>query len=1085
MPIQRSGSNWRVRHFIFILVLMGLLPAILHAQAGESTLRGTVTDSTGGVIPGVEVEVRNVNTNAVVRTLITDENGNYEVPELPLGTYQVTATMPGFKAAVVDNLLIESSQIRRVNITLEVGEVTEQVTVRGGAAIITTDSAEISDSFDEEAFDATPTTRTYYPQALMVATMTGVDTQQGSWALRFNGQGGGQVSEGMDGVTEDGTVNLINNMLNFTELKVVAVNASAEHSRVANFNMVSKSGTNEYHGRFQWQHHNSAFNARNFFEREKTVTIDNKWQADMSGPIFKDKTFFYASYFYQSIPGGSFNNATVPTLNMRSGNFSELEQQLVNPFTGEEFPNNQIPENLLNQTALMSQDLYIPEPNQGAPGQISNNLFFQHDFPDDLYRADYPMFRIDHRITENNTIYGRWIHRYTPYVLKRSLPGFDWTRLRYHYGTVISDTHVFSPNVVNTFRFGWLWDDVRDGDQVAGQTPIQGHEVVQQLGIQGVNPSGLEGQGFPRMDITGFSPLETVHGGQAQDDHQINFHEGLTWTKGRHVMKFGGDFKRLSHTGGRIPTGAFGWTQFNGQFTGYSYADFLLGLPYWSRRVDPLIPRTEIAKEFGVYFQDSFKMTDRVTLNYGLRWDYFPAASFEDGLQLRWDPASNNIVVPEEAMSQVSPLYPDSIDVVSGEVLPSADKGNFRPRLGLAYRINDRTVIRGGYGSYTEQIGYFDRLQGGGPFQIAETYSTNEIVDGEPLFAFPNPFPGDVGAAAVPSQSASGYPLETDNGSIHQFNLSLERQFGDIGVRTSYIGSRSRGLNFDLGINKPEASDVPFSVDRRPYSQFTSVSYALAAGKHNYDSFQFQIQKRAGTFTFGTHYTLQSSLSNYGNRENPYIYLSGIGTSGLEERDWDGMWNREQYDARHKFVINTTWDIPVGRGQAHLADVPAAVDHIIGGWKMTTIHYFKSGQYFTPGFSGADPSNTNTVGGIPDRVADGNLPTDQRTIDGWFDVNAFQVPEEGRFGDSGLNILEGPGIHVHHINLTKRFDLTERFGLEYSAAISNLFNRPHFQYPRDNITASDPAVITNARDSNQDQEKAGQRLMEMTLRITW
>jgi len=1053
-------------------------------QGTESSLRGTITDSSGGVIPGVEVQVRNVDTN-LVRTLITDENGNYEVTDIGLGVYEVTATMPGFKTAVIGNVRIDSGQIRRVNVTLEVGEVTEQVTVRAGAAVITTDTAEISDSFDEQQFDATPTTRTYYPQALMVATMTGVDTQQGSWSLRFNGQSGSQVSEGMDGVTEDGTVNLINNMLNFTELKVTSVNASAERARVANFNMVSKSGTNEFHGRVQWQHHNSALNARNFFEREKTVTIENKWQAEMSGPIFRDKTFFYASYFRQDIPSGSFQNATVPTLAMRQGDFSALTTQLTNPFTGEPFPNNQIPENLLNPMSLRTQELYIPLPNQGSPGQIANNLFFQHDFPDDLFRADYPMVRIDHKISESNTIYGRWIHRYTPYVLKRGLPGFDYTRVRKHYGTVISDTHVFSPNVVNTFRFGWLWDHVVDGEPVAGRTPLQGPEVVQQLGLQGVNPRGLTGQGFPQMNITGFTTLETVHGGVAQDDHQFNFHESLSWTKGRHVWKFGGDIKRVGVTAEKLPTGTFGHFQFNGQFTGYSYADFLLGLPYYSRRIDPLIPRTRIAKEVGLYIQDSFKMTDRLTLNYGLRWDYFPAAFYEDGLQLRWDPASNSIVIPQEAMSRVSPLYPDTINLVTGEVLPTPDKGNFRPRLGFAYRLNDQTVIRGGYGAYTEQIGYFDRLQGGGPFEIAETYTTNEIVNGEPLFAFPNPFPGDLGAASIPSQSATGYPMETDNGTIHQFNLTVERQIGDIGFRTSYIGSRSRGLNFPLSINKPEASDVPFSVDRRPYSEFTSVTYNLDTGKHNYDSFQFQVLKRAGAFTFSTHYTLQSSLSNFGNRENPYIYLSGIGTNSLSENDWDGMWNREQYDARHKFVINTSWDIPVGRGRTYMSDVPAAVDHVIGGWQLTTIHYFKSGQYFTPSFSGADPSNTNTVGGLPDRIADGNLPTDQRSIDGWFDVNAFQLPPSGRYGNSGLNILEGPGIHVHHMNLTKRFTLTERFGMELAASISNLFNRPHFRYPRNVINASDPGVITDARDANQDQEKAGQRLMDITLRITW
>ncbi|MGH9341942.1 MAG: TonB-dependent receptor domain-containing protein [Acidobacteriota bacterium] len=1037
-------------------------------QTALSTIRGTVSDESNSLVPGVQITLRDVNTNVVARTVISDDSGNYEIPDLKIGTYRLEAELPGFRTFVAENIVLEGSQIRRIDVVLQVGELTDQVTVEAGAAVITTDSAEISSGFTEERFDSSPLVRTYYPQSLMI-TLPGIDTQMGSWSLRMAGQPREQVAEGMDGVTEDGTVNLINNMMDFTELKVVAVNATADSARVANFNMVSKRGSNEFHGSAFYSHFNSALNARYFFEPEKTVTIEHKAHVDVSGPIIKDRTFFYAAYFHQRLPAGSFNRSTVPTLLMRQGDFSQVSKTILDPLTGQPFPNNIIPQNRLNPMALKVQDLYIPEPNLGGAGALVNNLGFEHAYPDDLFRADYPMVRIDHNITDNNTIYGRYIRRYTPYVLKRGLPGFDRTRVRWHRGFVLSDTHVFSPTLVNTARFGWLWDFVEDGSAVDGFTPRTGDEVVQAIGLQGVNPSNLSAAGFPRMDITGFTSLETSPGGVAEDNHQFNFAESLSWTTGDHVFKFGGELKRISDFDGRIDGNTYGRFTFDGSMTGYSYADFLLGLPFRSRRVDPLVGRTQRAHELGIYIRDTFKVTPKLTLDYGLRWDYFPSAVYEDGLQYNGDPETGNVIVSQDALSEISPLYPGNINIVAGDPVPEADLGNFRPRLGLAYRLTDQTVLRGGYGAFTEQIGYFERVFSGGPFEIAENY-TNDIIDGQPFFAFPNPFPADLASSRVPSQDIEGYPTQTDNGTIHQFNVSLEHQIRDIGFRTSYIGSRSRGLNYNLNINKPAPSLIPFSADRRPYPQFVDTDFARSNGATNYDAFQFEVQRKAGWATFNAHYTLQNSMANFLNLENPYNA---------------NLWNRQQYDARHKFVINTMIDLPWGRGRKFLSDLHPVLDHIIGGWRMTTVSYFKSGQYFTPEFDGSDPSNTDTSGGLPDRIADGNLPSDQRTIERWFDPSAFVEPAPGRFGNSGVNILEGPGVNVHHLNLTKRFSIREGLSLDYVAGISNLFNHPHFRFPRENISASRAGQITRARNANQDQEKVGQRMIEMTLRLRW
>lgn len=1053
------------------LLAVGMILLMVPAARaqGLSTIRGTVMDPSRAVVPGAEVVITEVATNVQVRTLVTDANGNFEAPDLKIGRYNIKVSLAGFKTQVLDNVVLESSQIRRVDVTLSVGEMQEQVTVEAGAAAITTDSAEIASSFKSDLFEVAPLVKTYYPQSLM-ATMPGIDSQMGAWTLRMFGQPSSQVSEGMDGVTEDGTVNLINNMLSFEELKVVAVNSPADQARVANFNMTSKSGTNAFHGAVSYTHSNSALFARNFFAPKKTVSLEHRSFAEVSGPIFKNRTFFYGSYFWQEIPGGSYTQRTVPTLKMRAGDFSQVTSQIRDPLTGQPFAGNIIPTSRLHPMSLKILELYMPQPNLGSADTLVNNFGWAHEFPDDLFRALYPTIRIDHKISESNSIYGRYIQRKTPYVLKSNLPGLDWTRKRDHKGWVFTDTHIFNPRIVHTFRLGWLTDYVVDDEEVSGFTPRSANEAIAAIGLQGVNKQNLTAAGFPSFSITGFTSLApSVIGGVAEDGNQINISDSLSWATGRHVLKFGMDLKRYSIFATGIPAANFGSFSFDGSFSGYSFADFMLGIPRSSSRVDPLTDRTRKVYEFGAYITDTFKISPKLTLDYGLRWDYFTPGKYDDGLQYNWDPATGNVIVPSEAVSKISPLYDKRVNIVTGQVVPNADMKNFRPRIGVAYRLRETTVIRGGYGIFTEQRGYWTDAQGGGPYQISESY-TNSITGGVPLFSFPNPFPQDIASAAIPSQSVSGYPLDSKNGDIHQFNISAEQEWKGLGFRISYVGSRSRNLNYFLSINKPQASLTPFTQARRPFPQFIGASTLMTDGKNNYNSGQIQVQKKAGAFTFDAHYTNQSSMSDNLNLQDPYNHY---------------MWNREQYSGRHKAVLNMVIEMPFGKGRRYLSSAPGAVDAVLGGWKLVSVSQWQSGQYFSPSYSGSDPSNTNSFGGLPDRIADGNYDSGDRKVEKWFDWQAFTRPPAGRYGNSGVNVLEGPGVKVQHLSVVKNFKLTERFGMEFFMGVSNLFNTPHFQYPRTDVVASAPAVITTARNLNQDQNKVGERAVEGTLKITF
>jgi hypothetical protein len=1063
---QAIALRWQCGAFVLILGLV-LAPGV-RGQSALSTIRGTVVDSSDAVVPGVAVVVTEVSTNVRARSVVSDDRGNYEIPDLKPGIYRLTAELAGFKSFIAEGLVLDSGQVRRIDVALEIGEATEHVTVESGSAVITTDTGTVSGSVTSLHYKDAPIVDVIpYPGWQgMLSTLPGVVGQ--GWNVSIAGQSGTGITLQDDGVQNDRSGNQSVNMNTYEEVKVVTVNNTADQARAASLNTTTKRGSNTFRGTAYYKHTNSSLGARSFFAPEKTPYKFHDAYVELGGPIIRDRTFFYVGWTHIDVPASSFPIASVPTQRMRQGDFSQFSQQIVDPLTGEPFRNNRIPANRINPTSRQVQDLYLPEPNLGGADELTNNHGYLFPYPDDYFLADYPTFRVDHNLTGNNSMFFRYMYYYSPYVLANDLPGFARTRTRYHDKAVFSDTHVFSSSLLNTFRFGLNGNDVKDGITVDGFTPPFGNEAVSAIGLLGVNPNGLQGAGFPRMDIAGLTSLQTPPGGILEDGYDWSLDNAVTWATGRHVVKFGVQYNDFNTFRAVVEEGTYGAFEFDGTYTGIGYADFLLGIPFSSARRDPLQDRWRRASELGLYVMDTFRLASNLTVDYGLRWDYFASPSYSDGLQYNWDPQTGNVIVPQEALSSVAALYPDPITVQAGDVVPNAQKSNFRPRLGVAYRLRNDLVLRGGYGVYTERLSPFARANGGGPFDIEETYF-NRIENGRPLFSFPNPFPDTLAEASVPSQSVSGYPMTVHNGYIHQFNVSVEKQIANVGLRLSYVGSRGRGLNYTLNINKPEPSLVPFSSERRPYPQLVEASFVREDGASNYDSLQVEAVRRAGLITFNANYTWSSSLQNFLNTENPY--------------DVTSHWSRDASNPRHRAVISTMIELPWGRGQRFLSNAPAVVDQILGGWRLQTISYLASGKYFSPGFSGFDPSGTNTSGGLPDRVCDGNLPRSDRAIERWFDTSCFAVPPAGRFGNSGVNVLEGPGLNVHHLSLVKRFRLNERFTLTYNAAVSNLFNHPHFDTPRSDISTSNPGQITSTPGWSAENES--ERRISMLLRLEW
>jgi len=625
-PVSRQEAlfgRWPWTTVRFLLpVLLLLLPAASRGQEGLSTLRGTVTDPSGGVMPGVEVTVEEVATGITLRKVITDNQGNYEVPALKEGTYRLTAARTGFKTLVENDIFIASDQVKRVDVQLEVGTTSTRVEVSGAANVIQTESGKIGSDFSGEQYQLAPMPANSYSSPLPVlATMPQIVTDAGNeFGVYMAGQGAANLDMGMDGVKEENLNTQTVNMEDVEEVKVEAVNNSAEFARIGYYNTITKRGTNQYHGEASYYHRNSALGARGFFENQKPLKLYHTFNLSGSGPIIRDRTFFYGLWNAERVPEHTFFLDNVPTDQMRNGDFSSFAT-IVDPLTGQPFSENMILPPRLNTVSLAVQDQYYHRANMGTPDSFVKNFGWVFPYPEDQYHADVLVTRIDHKISEKNSIYGRYSGYWPRYVLNNGdLPDLNWTRLRQSHSWAVVDTHFFSPNLVNTFTFGGNRDRIVDGTKVNGYQPLTGDKVVAGIGLQGVNPKGYSAMGFPSMYFDSVTSLVQQPGG-SRDASELQenwtFADSVNWAKGRHVVKFGGELRAYMDFNTYIPEGSYGIFNFDGRFTGNDYADFLLGLPATSTRLDPFTDRTLWSRESGLFVTDAFKVNRRLPLDLG------------------------------------------------------------------------------------------------------------------------------------------------------------------------------------------------------------------------------------------------------------------------------------------------------------------------------------------------------------------------------------------------------------------------------------------------------------------------------------
>ena len=1090
-------SSKHTRLTLSLAALFGLAAGAL-AQGTLGTIRGVVTDPSGAVVPSVRIVVTNESTG-ITRAVQSDATGNYEVVNLIPGSYTVAAEAAGFKRFENKHIGLSIARLVRVDISLELGTPATEVVVKEGAALVETDTANIyTYRFERQVKDLPFNFRTFSGGTgdsgipVLFTLSSGAFSRGDNTAnYTYAGTRSGQQSTAVEGIEIEAPtsgwtmVHMIPSIESVREVKVMPSTLSAQYGRSGNVEIATKSGGNAWHGSLFEYHNNGAVNAKPYFATRRTRATSNAFGGSASGPIVHNKTFFFFVYEGQ-VDRMPFPIApNVPTERMRRGDFSRLFDSrgnlivVKNPFTGQPFPGNVIPSDLLQTPAAAVsknyQERFFPLPNFGDPDSTSGN--WRGVLPLPLLHHELTG-RVDHKVSDVNSLF---VRVGTKRTFRGQNAGYLPTtgpndQVRWPYLITASDTHVFRPGLVNEFRYSL------NRERNHFRPPLKGLELVKLLGIQGLL-SPPDRSAVPSFSVSGFTTVGTWgEGDWRYKTHQ--FADTLSWIRGRHSFKFGTDVRRRNVNSYSIGDSVYGSFTFNGAFTGYSYADFLLGLPQSSGRLTPNPDVWTHNADFSFFFQEDFKINPKLTLNFGVRYDLQTAYRVDQWLMVNFDPKTGSAVVPtQEVISKIHPLFPKEVPVLTAsaagfpEKLRYADRNNFAPRFGFAYRPFGSTdfVVRAGYGIFTDNLPGGISLGPQGLFSAYESF-TNSIVGGKALFQFPNAF-GDK-PAAPGAQSLSALNPRFKNPYVQQWNLTLEKQLSETLLRASYVGTRSVMLGYRRNINRPAASTTPFSASRRPYPLYYNITYGDNGATQTYNALQLEAEHRMSAgFSLQAGYTWQKSLTDADDAVNPW---------GPEIED---PYNRVRekgnvaWTPRQRFTLTSIYQLPYGKGRRWLRQGPLAL--VLGGWQVTGMAAFQTGLFFSPSFSGSDPSNTNWFGGLPDRIGNGNLPASQRLINRWFEATAFAVPPagSGRFGNCGRNILEGPGEKSVSLGLFKEFPIRERATLRFEVTATNIANHPNFQNPASNISA--PGSVGRITGTRSFNDGAGSRTVRFGLRLDY
>ena len=1173
------------RYSSVVAFSLALAASPAFAQLGTATISGNVTDATGAVVVGAAIRVVSAERGFRRETRVNDQ-GQYNLPGLTPGQYDMTVEMSGFKKSERKGLVLQVDQNARIDVGLEIGQITEVVEIAGQAPLVESQNATLGAVVDTQKIMALPLNgRNFAQLALLVPGVnTGAPGAGGAEGFSASGLRANQNAFQIDGTSNsDSFQNRITvrpNIDAIQEFKIQTNNYSAEFGKGggAQVNVVTKSGTKDFHATLWEFVRNDAFQARRFFDRNsRAFPCDksdpnvntrpacappfkqNQFGFNLGGPFFllpksggERKTYFFTSYEGFRQTRGNATVATVPGLAQRRGDFSQnllttttvadatgrtfRRGQIFDPastrqvtdaagrarFVREPFVGNIIPVSRFDQVAarILNDTTYMPLAN--VAGTIGGNGNPSQNFLDGrALTSNFDQFsaRLDHQFSPSNTVFGRFSFQDSNSYSPNTFPGFGFRDNQRQMNLTSSYTKVIGTSMVNELRFGY-----QGFFQIAAaEEHLNGQDWIKTFGIRGLSHASVPGLlGSPVMNITGFSSLGNGAGPNRARNHTLQPLEMLSFNKGRHFMKVGGEMRAvfIDQTRPDTARGTFNfdtaaWTGIDGVGnTGNEFAAFQLGLVRQSARVVADFITNYRLREWGAFFQDDFKATRNLTLNFGVRYMYFTPPYTSDDLY-------GAFVYPQVCpsysacstqfvgfMTRDSPYVP--YHGIAGKGLPRSltktEKNDLGPRFGFAWQPfgSGKTVVRGGYGIFYDTVPvqvYGDSLLNF-PRVVEEQVNLglqqNGPVPPEGFIGFliekPNLGPGPI---AQFQPGPNGFPLDFHNAYVQSWNFGIQRQLpGQMVIEASYVGTKTTRLERQeqsntaepLGIKSviPDLTNntsipanvgssgrnqfrrlVPFTRDSGVIVPLGNVFLETSTGFANYSGGHVRFEKRqTAGLTFIATYAFSKAIS-----DAPGFGGGGAGTGGRMQNVLDRKAEKGLAELHHKqrFTTAFVYDLPFGKGRAFGAGAGGMMGRLIGGWALDGILSLQSGYPMTIVRAG-DPGGVGTNSALrPDLTCAPDLARGQQTVEKFFKTECFVAPEallagDVRYGTAGRSTVIGPGLIGTDFSLRKTTAITEKSNLEFRAEFFNLANHANFSTPNRNLGDGNFGRVTDAAD---------------------
>ena len=1072
------------------LLILGSTAAF--PQMNTADITGVVNDPAGASVPGAAVVALNIGTQRTFKSMTSDA-GQYLLAQLPLGEYTLTVDAQGFKQALQEHVAIHANDHLRQDFTLQLGDVNESVTIQAVPGLLQSESAEVKDViFNQEVVDLPLKDREFLQLALLSEGVVnppggtrGDSLQQTGKLINILGQRTGHNLFLVDGVSV--TDEYFNNVvLNpppdlIQEVMIDKTDYDAEFGGKSGgvINVITKSGTNHFHGSLYEFVRNNIFDARNFFDPANQPAPpfrENQFGGTLGGPIVKDNTFFFVNYDGQRVRDSLANIFSVPTAAQRSGDLSGLvpvsTKQLIDPVTKQPVPGNNLnndPHFDINNPATataLALLAKLPQPTSSGNG---NNLL---SVGGQTIDTDQYNLRLDRKFSDRDNAYIRAsvfdaqeLDPFGSSVLNEALlPGFGRTLKTHSVNLAATETHTFSTKIVNEFRLGWLAVSGGQGD------PNAGNPFASQYGLQGIttNPADL---GYPQVSLSNtFSTMGDAAGFTSRSDRDFELYDNVLIHRGSHVIRFGGYFFHLDFNP-RFPNDARGIYTYDGAYSGNALADFLLGYP--SQAQVGIGEGAENARTSWAqfYVEDGWQLRPGLKIEAGLRYEYntnLVAQSNQTSdidLSASGGPAfvvaGNPADLPPMAiaLAKLSPIPVVSAASVGwNDSLITPRYLRFSPRLGVAWRVpgSRETVVRAGFGIYTNQAAYsiLQNLAENMPFFLVKTvgnsgttpsFTTENILASSPT--------GAIGANSVNHD----YQIEYNE----VWNLAVQRAItANTTVEANYVGSRTVHADSSTVVNVPLPG--PGAVQgRRPYPELGAFTTIRWDGWAAFNGLTLKVTRRfTRGLSFDAEYTFSKSMDD----------ASDTGTTNAEYNlpqnayDPDLEKGPSSFDHRNRFTANAVYDLPLARGSHGLLHAFA------GSWRASGILMLQSGAPFTVNLSAAaDVANIGLVGGNnlerPNLVGVPNAGP--KTPEQWFNTSAFALPAPYTFGTAGRNDVLGPGLENLDLSLQKEWISHEKFTMQFRFDAFNALNHPNFNLPGRIFGASNFGAIASAQDPRE------------------